>query len=159
MNNLNILLADDDLDDCHFFKDALTSLALNSHLITVHNGEELMSHLFTDNVTLPHVLFLDLNMPRKNGFECLAEIKSDADLKLLPVIVFSTSFDQERVKLLYDSGAKYFMRKPAAFSQLKAVIHDALQHIARDMDIENSAARMQTSESNFVITGGQNLVL
>ena len=126
---LNVLLADDDLDDCIFFKSALTELALSTHLTVVHDGEELMLHLNSTNNRLPDVLFLDINMPRKNGFECLAEIKQDEQLKNLPVIMFSTSFEQEVVNLLHKNGAHYFIRKPSEFSQFKKIIRQTLTMI------------------------------
>lgn len=153
------MLADDDIDDCSFFEEALKKLPLTSKLVTVHNGEELMRHLNEESNELPQVLFLDLNMPRKNGFECLSEIKSDTRLKSLPVIVFSTSFDQDRAQLLYKNGAQYFMRKPAAFSQLKSVIHDALVHITHDIAAANSQTVVQPDTSNFVLTAGLSLPL
>lgn len=78
---LNILLADDDSDDCLFFKEALRELLLSTNLTTVHDGEQLMQLLTNETNVLPHVLFLDLNMPRKNGFECLTEIKLSKKLK------------------------------------------------------------------------------
>ena len=87
----NLLLADDDIDDCIFFKEVLEELPVESFLTTVKDGVELMKFLNTAN--LPDVLFLDLNMPRKTGHECLSEIKKDQKLKHLPVIIFSTSFD------------------------------------------------------------------
>ena len=72
---LNILLADDDYDDCMFFKKALESLPIVSQLKMVHDGEQLMDLLLSEATTLPDILFLDLNMPRMNGMECLMEIK------------------------------------------------------------------------------------
>ena len=87
----HILLADDDKDDCMLFKDALEELPLSTSLAIVHNGEQLMHFLNTQMATPPNVLFLDLNMPRKNGLECLTEIKLNKNLAQLPVIIFSTS--------------------------------------------------------------------
>src|SRR5580704_5402709 len=91
---LNILLADDDIDDCIFFEEALEECPLSTHFTCVPDGEQLMQLLTNETNGLPHVLFLDLNMPRKNGFECLSELKVDKKLKQLPVIIFSTSFEQ-----------------------------------------------------------------
>src|SRR6185295_4050117 len=98
---LNILLADDDTDDCIFFKAAVKEFSMATTLSTVHDGEQLMELLTKEGNELPDVLFLDLNMPRKNGFECLSEIKQNKNLEHLPVIMFSTSFEQEVVNLLY----------------------------------------------------------
>ena len=85
LNRLHVLLADDDIDDCIFFKEALAELLLSTQLTAVHDGEQLMQHLTDETCELPDVVFLDINMPRKNGFECLAEIKLSGKLKLLPV--------------------------------------------------------------------------
>ena len=142
---LNILLADDDKDDRFFFEMALDALTITTKLATVVDGEKLMVYL-SDNVRqLPDVLFLDLNMPRKNGFECLSEIKGSKTLKQLPVIIFSTSFEQEVVNLLYLNGAHYFMRKPAEFSQLKKIIQQTVTLITQ----EN---KVQPTRENFVLT-------
>lgn len=129
---LNILLADDDTDDRFFFKLALDALTIPTELMTVVDGEKLMEYLAENAHQLPDVLFLDLNMPRKNGFECLSEIKLNDGLKMLPVVIFSTSFEQEVVNLLYLNGAKYFMRKPAEFSQLKKIIQHTVQLIMQE---------------------------
>ena len=146
LEQLNILLADDDTDDCLFFREALEELALVTHLTAVHDGEQLMQLLEKDTYELPHVLFLDINMPRKNGFECLLEIKQSEKLKQLPVIVFSTSFEQEVVNLLYKNGAQYFIRKPSEFSQFKKIIQQTLTFIALQDNI------LQPSREKFVLT-------
>src|ERR1035437_9290308 len=101
-NQLKILLTDDDKDDCFFFKIAVDELPLATHLTAVHDGEQLMQLLTMETTELPDVLFLDINMPRKNGKECLAEIKLNDKLKHFPVIMFSTSYEREVVTLLYD---------------------------------------------------------
>ncbi len=120
------MLADDDRDDCNFFKEALEELPVTANLITVNDGEELMQRLLEKTDNLPDVLFLDLNMPRKSGSECLKEIMQDEKLNKLPVIIFSTSLDTEVVNLLYDKGAQYYIRKPTVFSQMKGMIFNAL---------------------------------
>ena len=145
LKQLNILLADDDTDDCFFFKAALGKLPLATRLTTVHDGEQLMQQLTNEINELPHVLFLDLNMPRKNGFECLSEIKLNKKLEQLPVVIFSTSLDQRIVNQLYKNGAQYFMRKPAEFSQLYKVLQQGLTLIAK----ENIS---QPPIENFVLT-------
>ena len=104
-----------------------------------------MQFLTDEKNELPNILFLDLNMPRKNGFECLSEIKLSEKLKLLPVIVFSTSFEQEVVNMLYQNGAQYFIRKPSEFSQFKKIIQQSLTLVAQG-DIS------QPTKENFVLT-------
>ena len=145
LKHLNVLLADDDIDDCIFFKDALGELLLSTNLTTVNDGEQLMQLLTNETNGLPHILFLDLNMPRKNGFECLSEIKQNKKLKELPVIILSTSFEMEVVNLLYKNGAQYFIRKPSEFSQFKIIIQQSLVSIAQE-------TISQPTRENFVIT-------
>lgn len=139
-----LLLADDDKDDCELFKDALAELMELTVLKMVHDGEQLMHLLKEKTANFPNVLFLDLNMPRKNGFECLAEIRVTEALKNLPVIIFSTSFDTDMVRELYNTGAQYYIRKPNDFSVLKRIIHDALSFTA-DTNV------IQPSFENFVL--------
>jgi CheY-like chemotaxis protein len=152
IKQLNILLADDDIDDCIFFKEALDELPLSTHLTVVHDGEQLMQLLINETNEFPDVLFLDLNMPRKNGFECLSEIKLSKMLNQLPVIIFSTSFEQEVVNQLYQNGAQYFIRKPSEFSQFKKIIQQSHALIAQ----ENIS---QPTKENFVITVQNSLII
>jgi CheY-like chemotaxis protein len=126
IKNLNILLADDDLDDCLFFKTALEELSLSAKLTTVNDGEQLMNYLSENSEQLPHVLFLDINMPRKSGLECLSEIKRNSKLKDIPVVMFSTSNSWDTINLLFRSGSHVYIHKPNDFAQLKQVIHHAL---------------------------------
>jgi len=152
IKQLNILLADDDTDDCIFFKVALDELQLSTHLTVVHDGDQLMQLLINDTNEFSDVLFLDLNMPRKNGFECLSEIKHSKKLNWLPVIIFSTSCEQEVVNQLYHNGAQYFIHKPSEFSQFKKLIQHSLGLIAQ----ENIS---QPTRENFVITAQNSLIM
>jgi CheY-like chemotaxis protein len=108
---LSLLLADDDMDDRFFFDKALKELPIMSELVTVEDGAALMDHLSKNASQLPDVLFLDLNMPRKNGSECLEEIKRNDLLKHLPVIIYSTSLHEDVADVLYKNGAHYYIRK------------------------------------------------
>ncbi len=123
---MNILLADDDMDDCNFFIKALKAVPKDLHHTIVHDGEQLMNYLSENLENLPHVLFLDINMPRKNGFECLAEIKQNEKLKNLPVVMFSTTNLQDKIHTLFESGADVYLRKPSDFPELVQAIHHAL---------------------------------
>lgn len=131
LSTIHILLADDDKDDRKLFKDILEELPLSTHLTIVQNGEQLMQLLHKRADQLPDVLFLDLNMPRKNGFDCLSEIKRSEKLKSLSVIIFSTSYDPELISLLYRNGAQYYIRKPNSYAQLKKDIVHALNLTAK----------------------------
>lgn len=124
--NFNILLADDDADDRMFFQDILDELLINATLNVVCDGVELMKFLEKNIRQLPHVLFLDLNMPGKSGSECLAEIKTHEKLRHIPVIIYSTSANPDVMEMLYYMGAHYYIRKEGDFSSLKTVIGKAL---------------------------------
>lgn len=130
---LNILLADDDIDDCRFFKEALEALPQITKLTIVHDGDELMKHLLENSERLPHVIFLDINMPRMNGFECLSAIKRNDRTKDLPVIMFSTSGARDKINILFNDGANVYIRKPSNFAQLVQVIHHALPMAAENI--------------------------
>lgn len=122
---LEIWLVDDDPDDCILFQTALEQISISSRLTVVYNGEQLMEFL-NKNIILPDILFLDLNMPRKNGFNCLTEIKKADRLKVIPIIVLSTSFRQTMADQLYVNGAQHYLRKPNTFLQLKTSIHKVI---------------------------------
>jgi CheY-like chemotaxis protein len=122
-----ILLADDDEDDCDFFKEVLDELLIPFSLVTVKDGAQLMEFLsneLTEN--LPDIVFLDINMPRKNGFECLTEIKQSEKLQHLAVMIFSTSLDMSIVDTMYEKGAINYICKPGDYVKLKNVIAKAL---------------------------------
>ena len=138
MNNpLNILLAEDDLDDQAFFEKALSEVPIPTRLTTVKNGEQLMKYLIDrlGNATSTDILFLDLSMPYKTGFECLVEIKENAKLKKLLVVVFTCSltssiyFEQILINTLTKIGADGFIRKPESFVQLKNTIETTLSRL------------------------------
>lgn len=130
--SLHILLADDDMDDRNFFDKALKEIPVPTTLTIVNNGEELMEWLFKNADRLPDVLFLDLSMPRKTGFECLSEIKENEKLKELTVIMLTTSFTrgidlEDNLKsTLIKMGAASYIRKPVQFSELIRAIHEVL---------------------------------
>jgi len=129
---ISILLADDDMDDRFFFSKALDEIPIDTRLTKVNNGELLMEYLINNQENLPDVLFLDLSMPRKTGFECLAEIKENKKLAGLPVIMFTTSFTkstelEDSLKItLIKMGAADYIRKPGDFDVYKMIVHEAL---------------------------------
>lgn len=141
-NKLQLLLADDDEDDCLFFQEALNQLQLVTQLTTVQDGEQLMQLLGKTTAALPYVLFLDLNMPRKSGFECLSEIKQNEKLKGLPVVILSTSFEQTMADQLFENGAQSCLRKPTNFAQLKTLILQALTTLENKKDVQPTSASL-----------------
>jgi CheY-like chemotaxis protein len=128
---ITILLADDDEDDRLLAQDALTESRLANDLHVVENGEELMDYLYRrgqyaapEDSPRPGLILLDLNMPKKDGREALKEIKADASLRQIPVVVLTTSQAEEDIFRTYDLGANSFITKPVLFESLVKVMKD-----------------------------------
>lgn len=122
---ITILLADDDKDDLQMTMDALKDNRLGNDIRTVADGEELMDYLrrkgqYADAATSPRpgLILLDLNMPKKDGLEALAEIKADSDLKQIPVVMLTASKEEENVFQSYHLGANSFITKPVTLAEL-----------------------------------------
>lgn len=124
--NKTILLAEDDEDDFLLFKEAIKDYKQPVSLKWVKDGDELMKMLKQGEESNPDMIFIDINMPRRNGFECLTEIRKDETLKHLPVIIYSTSNDTALISWMYNSGANLYLCKPTDFHQLKATIQRAI---------------------------------
>ncbi len=123
--SITILMADDDQDDCMLVDRAFTASRLANDLRFVGDGEELMDYLhqrgaYGDpaSAPIPGLILLDLNMPRKDGREALKEIKGDEKLKEIPIVVLTTSKDEEDVLRSYNLGANSYIAKPVTFDGL-----------------------------------------
>ena len=123
---LHILLADDDEDDRLFFKDAIEELKVRTNVTTVNDGVQLMDYLNKPDIQLPNVVFLDLNMPRKDGMQCLKEIRADARLKDLSVAIYSTSSSEEDIEETFVRGANIYIKKPNDFGALKKILSEVI---------------------------------
>lgn len=124
----NIYLADDDDDDRSMFAEALFEIDSSIQLTQVEDGKKLMDILYISPDKLPDVIVLDINMPRKNGFECLEEIRGhNGHLKDLSIIMFSTSNDPNTIAKAYELGATFYAIKPNSFKDLKLLISNILQ--------------------------------
>ena len=120
-----ILIADDDAEDRMLLKDALEENRLRNNIQFVENGVELMDYLhhrgkYADKTLYPSpgLVLLDLNMPKKDGREALKEIKEDPHLRLLPVVVLTTSKAEQDILRTYDLGVSSFITKPVTFASL-----------------------------------------
>jgi CheY-like chemotaxis protein len=128
--SVTILMADDDEEDRELTFGELQSARLGNQLKFVVDGQDLMDYLRregkyadpTVDTPLPGMILLDLNMPRKDGREALAEIKSDDSLRHIPVVVLTTSKDEEDVLRTYDLGVNSFITKPVTFVGLVEVM-------------------------------------
>ncbi|HVD99055.1 MAG TPA: response regulator [Cytophagaceae bacterium] len=123
---IQILLADDDPDDRLFFKDAFEEIKIKTNVQTVNDGVQLMEYLTKEGVTLPQVLFLDLNMPRKTGMDCLKEIKRIDKLKDIAIAIYSTSSSEEDIEETFVSGANVYIKKPSDFNALKKILSEVV---------------------------------
>lgn len=123
---MNILLADDDEDDRTFFNDAIKELKMNNKLTIFKDGEELMDYMSDPNALIPHILFLDLNMPCKTGHDCLKEIRANPRFKDLSIAIYSTSSSEKDIENTFIGGANVYIKKPSDFNKLKKVIKDVV---------------------------------
>jgi len=126
---ITILMADDDADDRMLVKDAFAESRLNNDLHFVEDGEQLLDYLFRrgkfahlKGTPYPGLILLDLNMPKKDGREALAEIKAHPDLKRIPIVILTTSRAEEDILRTYDLGANSFITKPVTFENLVHVV-------------------------------------
>jgi CheY-like chemotaxis protein len=126
---ITILMADDDADDRQLTREALEDARLINDIRFVENGEELLEYLRRQgryappaDTPRPGLILLDLNMPRKDGRTVLKEIKQDADLRRIPVVVLTTSKSDEDVYRSYDLGVNSYIVKPVTFDALVDVL-------------------------------------
>lgn len=143
---ITITLADDDEDDRLFFQDAFEELKINTNVSTCNDGVELMEYLSKPETILPNILFLDLNMPRKNGFECLLDIRKDPKYKDIAIAIYSTSSSEEDIENTFVHGANIYIKKPSDFNTLKKVLSEVVtlnwQYHTSGLNKENFLLRL-----------------
>jgi two-component system, response regulator len=120
--SFNILMADDDPDDCLLFAEAIDEIGLLHQVRTVHDGEALLDYLLASvkyqsdpNTVRPDLILLDLNMPKKDGREAIRQIKEDHQLRRIPIVVLTTSVSGADIVRVYEEGASSFLSKPTSF--------------------------------------------
>lgn len=123
---LKIMLADDDEDDRLFFREAFDEVKIEHTITTFNDGVQLMEYLVNPANVLPEIIFLDLNMPRKSGMECLREIRSSDRLRHLSVAIYSTSSSEQDIEDTFVAGANVYIRKPNDFTVLKKILSDVV---------------------------------
>jgi CheY-like chemotaxis protein len=127
-DSITILMADDDCDDRLMAEDAMRESRLGNTFRCVEDGQELMDYLTRSgkyamqDAPRPGLILLDLNMPRKDGRQALKDIKSDPDLRRIPVVILTTSKTEEDVLRSYDLGANSFITKPVTFDRLVEIV-------------------------------------
>lgn len=122
---ISIYLAEDDGDDAALFREAITDIIEQADITVVDNGVKLIDHLQIDSVK-PDFIFLDLNMPKKNGFDCLEEIKNHDSWKKIKTIVLSTTSDEQQIKKCYSLGADLFITKVWDLKLYKDLLKECL---------------------------------
>lgn len=141
-----ILLADDDEDDQQFVREAMAEGRLANRLVCVSDGEELLAYLRDARAggesdgCRPGLVLLDLNMPRMDGREALRRLKSDPDLRRIPVVVLTTSKAEEDIVRSYDLGANSFVTKPVTFEGLVGVMKSLGRYWFEIVDLPPSDA-------------------
>lgn len=124
---IEVLLVEDNPADAELTRLALEESNFQIHLQVVEDGVAALAFLRRQkkyhNATMPNLILLDLNLPKKSGHEVLAEIKADIDLKRIPVIILTTSLADEDILRAYNAHANCYIPKPVSFSQFTQVIH------------------------------------
>lgn len=141
---IKVLLVDDDNDDYLLFKKILDYQVFKTSLQLVINGDNFMAKLNDENLELPDVIFLDVNMPIRDGYSCLVEIKDLPRLKNIPIVMYSTSYERNVADMLFEMGADYFIQKPTDFEQLRELIERALCFVSEN-------AHYSPTRKNFLI--------
>jgi CheY-like chemotaxis protein len=121
VRRMRILMVEDNRDDVELVREAFKDLKTDVEVYVAENGVEAMSFLRREgkyaNAPHPHIVVLDLNLPKKNGHEVLAEIKSDEELRRIPVVIMTTSDHKGDIKRAYDSHANCYIVKAANFNE------------------------------------------
>jgi CheY-like chemotaxis protein len=139
---IKIFLADDNQGDCISFGKALAEIDLYTRLTFVNNGEQMIQILNLNKATPPDIIFLDVNMPVKTGYECLEDIRKIPEFEDTPVVIMSTSSAVETVNRAFTQGASLYFCKPNSFPKLKEMLRQIL-HMEWDIRVK------EISESDF----------
>jgi CheY-like chemotaxis protein len=124
-------LADDDSDDTGLFTEALQEINPEITVETASNGQELLDKMKGGDFVFPDIIFLDINMPEMNGWDCLRELKKDSELKEVPVVMYSTSSHIDDKTKAVQLGASYFYTKPDSFQELKKFLSTLIRDPGR----------------------------
>ena len=118
MTKRTLFIVDDDIDDQDLFIEAVNEVDTSIQCLSASSCEEALDLLKNKKIRLPDIIFLDLNMPRLNGKQCLAELKKEAHLRHIPVIIYSTSSERRDIEETTRLGAAHFLTKPNKFEEL-----------------------------------------
>jgi CheY-like chemotaxis protein len=122
---VRILLADDDIDDRELFQEAMSETGFPLDVQLAEDGSRLIELLKAEK-KLPDIIFLDLNMPNKNGKECLVEIRKNSYYNHIPIVIYSTSSSNRDIDETFENGANLYVRKPSSFNELLLITKNVL---------------------------------
>ena len=142
------LLVDDDADDTSIFKEVLEDVNPSIEFTFASDGREALQSL-QKNTFLPDLIFLDLNMPRMGGKECLSAIKKDEKLQQIPVIMYTTSSQSKDIEETMQKGAICFITKPTNIRELKNILSSISQNVHGNL--ENSLRTLSNTSSTFIV--------
>jgi CheY-like chemotaxis protein len=140
----NIFLADDDSDDVTFFSEAINEICSACNLTVFCNGYELVKLIKEGNASTPDIIFLDVNMPKINGLEALAFIRTIEAYEAVPVIIYSTSASFNHITLARDTGANHYFIKPSDYVSLR-------EQIKKLLDTDWQTYKMPEQLEEFVL--------
>lgn len=142
------LLVDDDPDDTFLFGEVLHNVDSSIEFRTVSNGQEALD-LLKSSTTIPDLIFLDLNMPRMGGVECLSMLKADAALKDIPVIIYTTSSQSKDIEETIQKGAVCFITKPSNMKELTEILSTINQSLPANL--EGAIRSLSNKGTHFII--------
>jgi CheY-like chemotaxis protein len=116
------LLIDDDVDDISLFEEVLQQVDPAVTFASAPNGQDALAMLTAASAALPDIIFLDLNMPRMDGRQCLAALKQDDNLKQIPVIMYTTSSQPKDIEQALKNGAVCYITKPTSLKELQEIL-------------------------------------
>ena len=146
--HLTFFLVDDDFDEASLFQATHSDVDPNIKFVHAADGQEALDQLLSKSLR-PNLIFLDLNMPRMDGKECLKLIKQEDDLKDIPVIMYTTSSQSQDIEQTMLQGAVCFITKPSSIRELENI----LSSIAESMpdDLEEALRYLSNNANTFIV--------
>jgi len=126
-DRITVVLVDDDSDDRLIFEDAFSKLKIKSNLVQFQNGLEAIQYFEKEDTKVPHIIFLDLNMPIMTGIEALQILRKDKKYRNVPIAIYSTSNAESDKEATLVSGANIYITKPNDYSKLKQVLESVMK--------------------------------
>ncbi len=146
---MNFLLVDDDPDDTLLFRDILQDVDSSVGFTSAVNGKAALSLLRSGTIPLPHIIFLDLNMPLMNGKECLLELKQDPALMHIPVIIYTTSSQSRDIEETMMGGAICFITKPTSLKDLDYILTQITSSPLNNL--EKTVRNLSNTANTFIV--------